>query len=177
MSSHQINLHRWLLAACALASLGVVACSRKAEPEIHLIPAGYMGDVFILHNVRDGVPPKHEGAARVYEVPVSGVLRSQTPVPSGRWGPNEVQFFYVSEAGSRSPIVGDWNGSIHDTPENRADPSFGIYFRRFGKCSNGGQPCEAEFQQYYVGTKSFLLDRQAEPNLFQYLRQNPVRCE
>ncbi len=56
---------------------------RIAEPEIHLIPAGFMGNIHIFHNVPDGEPAKYEGGARVYEMPKDGILRSQTPMNPG----------------------------------------------------------------------------------------------
>jgi hypothetical protein len=52
----------FLLGLIALASM----CGGQiAEPEIHLIPARYMGNIYIFHNVPDGEPLKREGRARV----------------------------------------------------------------------------------------------------------------
>lgn len=56
-----------------------------AEPEILLIPAGYMGNINIFHNVRNGEPLKRESRARVYEISKGGILRSQSQTNPG-WG-------------------------------------------------------------------------------------------
>jgi hypothetical protein len=65
----------FLLGFIALTS---VCGGQIAEPEIHLIPASYMGSIYIFHNVPDGEPLKREGRARVYEIPKDGILRSQS---------------------------------------------------------------------------------------------------
>jgi hypothetical protein len=56
-----------------------------SEPEIHLIPTGFMGYIYIFHNVPDGQPLKREARSRVYEIPKDGILRSQSPLNPG-WG-------------------------------------------------------------------------------------------
>ena len=153
-----------------------MSCGRHAEPEIHLIKAGYTGDVFIIHGVKDGQPVKHEGRFRVYEIPASGVLRSQTSSNFGWSSGSEMQWYYVASDGSRSKIEGFWPSSIHDTAENRADPTLGIWFPRTGTISLSSSPCDVRYDQYYVGTKSFLLDRKKSPDLSEYLKENPVLC-
>ena len=163
-----------------LALLGVLwattSCGPHAEPEIHLIQAGYTGDVFIIHEVKDGEPAKHEGRFRVYEIPASGILRSQTPTNFGWSLGGEIQRYYVSKDGTRTRIEGFWPSSIHDTVENRTDPTLGIWFPRTGTISSGSSSCDVHFDQYYVGTKSFLLDRKNTPELMEYLEDNPVPC-
>lgn len=164
-----------------LSALAVVlaACFRQAEPEIHLIPAGYSGGVYILHDVVGGVPVRYEDGARVYDIPSDGILRPASPMPEGRWGPGDVRYFYVSEDGSRSPIVVDWPSSIHDTPANRADPMVGIYFRSFGSSGiKSTMSCPVVHEHYSVGTRAYLLDHPEKPGerLFEHLKQHPVQC-
>ena len=162
-------------------ALLLTACSRNAEREIHLIPAGDSGDVYVLHDVLGGAPARYEGDARVYEIPADGILRSETPTPEGRWGPGDVRYFYLEADGSRSPILGDWSSAIHDTPANRADSTIGIYFRSVGSFWSQGMSCPVVHEHYAVGTKSFLLDHPAEPRsrharLAEQLRLDPVWC-
>jgi len=133
-----------------------------AEPEIHLIPAGYMGNIYIFHNVPDGEPLKREGRTRVYEIPKDGILRSQSAMNRG-WSFATPQYFYVTPDGQREKIIGYWTASIHDTPENRADKTIGIFFLRTGSLwgfttkddgtSSPAFTCDIEFEEYYVGTK------------------------
>jgi hypothetical protein len=114
----------------AVFPLGVISCGQLAEPEIHLIPAGYMGNVYIFHNVPDGEPLIYEGRARVYKIPTDGILRSQGPANQGSI--LRLQYFYVRSDGKRERITGYWPTSIHDTAENRADATLGIFFPRMG---------------------------------------------
>lgn len=167
-------------------SFSLTSCSFGqivAEPVIYLIPAEYMGNVYIFHNVPDGVPLKREGRARVYEVPKDGILRSQSLEISGYYS---AQYFYVTSNGRREKITGYWSSSIHDTPENRADKTFGIFFPRTGSLSGTSVSnsndtskskfnCEIKYEQFYVGTKLYLL---STPNLakdlFAYVEENPI---
>jgi len=88
----------------ALFALGSMSCGQIAEPEIHLIPAGYMGNVYIFHNVPDGEPLVYEGRARVYKIPKDGILRSQGPLNEGRILSSQ-QYFYVTPDGKREAIT------------------------------------------------------------------------
>lgn len=171
-----------LLISLTLLSNG---CGQQmAEPEIHLIPAGYMGNIYIFHNVPDGEPLKREGRARVYEIPKDGILRSQSPENPG-WG-SKPQYFYVTPDGKREEITGYWTSSIHNTPENRADKTLGIFFPRTGSLSgiqinkDGStsvpeHACKISFEQYYVGTKLFLLTTpDLEKDLHAYVKEHPI---
>jgi len=69
-----------------LINFTISGCSfaqQVVEPVIYLIPAGYMGNVYIFHDVPDGVPLKREDSARIYEIPKDGILRSQSPEITG----------------------------------------------------------------------------------------------
>ncbi len=102
---------RWLvgvpmLAITAAAPFGLTLASiylwGRGEAEVHLLPTGFTGPVVILFDQADGAPPHMEGRARVYEIPVSGVLRTQfraNPGGSAR------KYFYVNVTGQRSSIV------------------------------------------------------------------------
>lgn len=77
----------------------VAAC---AEPEVHLIPAGFEGPVIIIFNDPNGAAMRREGRARRYDIPPSGILRSQF-APNTGWGrPN---YEYVDSVGHRTAIV------------------------------------------------------------------------
>ena len=73
-----------------------------AEPEVHLIPVGLEGPVLIIFSDPNGVPEKREGRARRYDIPESGVFRTQLPRNEG-WGRPDYE--YVDGAGRRTPIV------------------------------------------------------------------------
>ena len=125
-----------------------------ADPEVHLIPAGYSGDIFIIHNVPAGEPVLREGGARVYRIPVNGILTSNDDSNIGS-GPLP-KYYYLSTDGRREPIEGFWAGTVKDTRANRADPTVGIYFPHHGSINRPELTCWVEYDQYFVGTKGQL---------------------
>jgi hypothetical protein len=134
-------------------SLTAALCSGcLSAPEEHLVPAGYVGDVFIVVGEARGVPPRRDGFTRVYEIPSSGLLVTQDDM-SPRW--HSSKFFYVASDGSRIPIPVE-SSSIADTPENRADVRPLVWFERD---VYQGIPCAVQYRHYYVGTRSDLLSR------------------
>jgi hypothetical protein len=155
-------------ATCVAITLFLFGCGEIAEPEIHLIADGYMGDVFIIHDVPDGEPLERKGLSRVYRIPRSGILRSQSSMNFG-WG--KPRYYYISENGDRRQIEGYWPSSIHDTPENRRDKSIGIFFPRTGEMSSSDLPCIVKFERYYVGTKPHLLSRKGDEDEVKFARE------
>ena len=87
--------------------------SKSAEPEIHLIPKGFIGHVTICFGEKNGVPPKYENGRRVYEIPPGGTLHTQFPTNSGIRPPKDFHFFYYdAETGSREELPKE----DHDDP-------------------------------------------------------------
>ena len=159
------------------------SCALIIEPVIYLIPAGYMGNVYIFHNVPDGEPLKREGLDRVYEISKDGILRSKSQEITGA---SISQYFYVTSNGKREKITGEWLFSIDDTPENRADNTPGIFYPQTGSISGGSVSkgtgasasmynCEIKFEEFYVGTKQFLLsNHDLEKDLHAYVKEHPI---
>ncbi|HXO42133.1 MAG TPA: hypothetical protein VN999_11820 [Thermoanaerobaculia bacterium] len=136
----------WICGACLL-----VGCSRS---EVHLLPAGMKGDVFILPGRADGIPPRREGFAIMFEVPPGRILVTQDE-PSG--GLHWTRFYYVDKDGSRQRL--DYEpSSVPRTPENLADQRPFVWFLRDGT-GVPRSPCPVRFVQYYVGTRADLLSR------------------
>ena len=50
---------------------------RRADSEVHLIPAGYSSDVTIVFNAPNGEPLDVEDGARLYRIPLTGILFTQ----------------------------------------------------------------------------------------------------
>jgi hypothetical protein len=81
-----------ILTACLLQ----VQCKNKVEGEIHLIPKGYEGPVIIVFNQKTGKPVKYENGSRVYEIPASGVLKTQfKEQEEGYISMDEVKYLYT----------------------------------------------------------------------------------
>ena len=73
----------------------------RAESEVHIIPAGYIGPVVILLNDSSS-PREREGKARLFRIGSDGIARSGFDVNEG-WG--RPDYFYVDAQGHRTPIV------------------------------------------------------------------------
>jgi hypothetical protein len=142
----------------AVIVIGFVALLQgRADPEIHLIPAGYAGEVTIVFRAANGEPILNEGGARLYQVPANGILLTQAAPNVGlspAW-----KFFFVAKDGERLPIPRIWASPVRDTPQNRADPAVEIFYGRHGRLQAGSLPCDVEFDQYFVGTTAQVLSR------------------
>lgn len=90
------------LRSSALLMGALISGCQMAEPEVHLIPLGFEGPVIVIFNDPAGAPVRHEGRARLYQIPASGVFRTQF-APNEGWGLPSYQ--YVDSAGHRTPIV------------------------------------------------------------------------
>jgi len=146
----------------------------RSRRERFLIPAGYMGDVYLLYNVAGGIPATKAHGETTFRVPRDGVVRVEGPMFPG---PTRTGYFYEHSDGTLERIDNVWLSTIPETPENLADSKdIGVFFPRSGTVRGGATTCPVEFEQFYVGTKAYLLSKYREENLDQYLTQHPVPC-
>jgi hypothetical protein len=139
-----------VLSACFL-----IGCGMSSNAEVHLLPAGYQGDVFIVPGVAAGVPLSREGGATVFHIPANGILVTQDQPKSG-W--RSSLFYYLQPNGERQRL--DYEpSSIPDTPKNRSDRRPVVWFERSGTVSSVDLPCSVDYVQYYVGSRAHLLTR------------------
>lgn len=75
-----------------------------AEPEIHLLPHDFIGQVTIHHGRADGAPAEREGDARLYRIPADGVLATQAAPNYGIRPPERMHYFRVGTAGERTAL-------------------------------------------------------------------------
>ena len=129
---------------------------RRADSEVHLIPAGYSGDVTIVFNAPNGEPLDVEDGARLYRIPLTGILFTQLAINEGH--SPEQRFFLVAPNGDRQ-LMTDRPGGAADTPEERANPTVGIFSQTRGHIQAGLTSCAIEYEQYFVGTRAQFLDR------------------
>ncbi len=150
---------------CMLAITLISGCLQlpRAEPEIHLIPKGYVGWVTIAFRAANGQAAAYEGDARLYRIPSSGVLITKAAPNEGdspAW-----RFFFEDPEHMRMPILEFWSTTVHDTEANRADPSVGIAYQSSGRLQVAASSCDIEFDRYFVGTKAQLLAAGDQPSL------------
>jgi hypothetical protein len=147
-----------------LILLFTVRCGVFCETEVHLLPAGYRGDVFIVPGIANGDSPHREGRAIVFQIPADGILVTQDR-PSRRW--HFSRFYYLHPDGKRQRLE-YVASSISDTPENRADERPIAWFERSGTISGTDFPCTVNFVQYYVGSRGHLLSRARDSDELQF---------
>jgi hypothetical protein len=143
-----------LAAVCHAGGLVLITIPVFSAVDQHYIMAeGYMGDVVIIYGIEQGAPKQTVSGTLTYEIPENGILVTAGQ-PVRTWV--REKYFYRRSDGSRKEIDSKWNTTIHDTPENRADPSIGI--------SMGGgigvmtsPKCRIEFHSFIVGTKDSIL--------------------
>jgi hypothetical protein len=140
----------------------------RAQAEIHLIPNGYVGWVAIAFRAPTGEAAMYEGDDRLYRIPKSGVLFTQAEPNRGispAW-----KFFFEGTDGTRTPIQLVWASPVPDTPENRSDPTIGVFALGNGRAPGGAAHCQVDFAAYFVGTRAQLLT-QKPGDRFQHVGQ------
>ena len=61
----------------AVVVVALASLQGRADPEIYLIPVGYVGEVTVVFRSRNGEPATREGDARLYKIPENGILLTQ----------------------------------------------------------------------------------------------------
>lgn len=73
---------------------------KNMTPEIHYIPEGYIGKIYIFFNDKSGKKKEKYGNSRVYRIPETGILRTQFRENLG-WidADNDLLFYYITMGG------------------------------------------------------------------------------
>lgn len=96
----------WLTAGCGGGP--------TAEPELHLLPSGFRGEVALRHQVEGMAMLAYEGKARVYEIPQDGQLSTASKANHGIRPPQAMRYFFVDAQGTRLPIPVKGHDRIDD---------------------------------------------------------------
>lgn len=156
------------LYAAVITGVGVLLISTTNRRFV--IPEGYKGDVYIIYNDGDGKPATTHRTNMTFRIPRNGILDTTSPMVGG-WTRDE--YYYERRDGTQRRIVNLWSTTVQRTPENRAnDKDLGVFFPRSGTIANS-TGCALKYEEFYVGTKSYLLSGYAEKNTNQILQE---RC-
>jgi hypothetical protein len=137
------------VAALVVGWLAVCAtgCSpRQADSEVHLIPEGYVGPVYVVYDQPDGASTRDERGWRVYEVGPDGIHLSAFEPNTGRlqgW-----EYYYVGPDGRRRLPSYSWSFA-----RTEADSTFAVWVGALG--GTGGDRKDGRgltFYEYFVGT-------------------------
>lgn len=105
----------------ALSLLLFAGCSEspQCEEEIYLVPEGFRGKIMVFFDQTDGQEMLYENAARIYQIPVSGVIKSQFPKNGGCMNDGRIQFFYEDSVGTRQPLEYYLNIDMDSLQQNK----------------------------------------------------------
>jgi len=106
---------------------------------------GYSGRVLVFFNRPEGQPLKYENRKRVYEIPTTGVLKTQSDLNTHWHKPDE--FFYYDSSGGRTPIP------YVDYRDARQDQVQACCLGT-GKAGVAENQPDVTFAEFYVGTKA-----------------------
>jgi len=119
---------------------------KKAEKEIHLIPAGYTGVVTIVFDCATGDKVQYEEGARVYRINAEGILKISSPFNKGLLKPGEQLFYYIDSSGHRTEIM--HHKETNKKAESKNIMIFNMQFH--GNCFVNGQELTNSAVQYLV---------------------------
>ena len=149
----------------------------SAQSVRYIMPEGYIGDVFVIHSRASGDAKVRRSRAVTYRIPGTGILSTDTPVYHGT---EIMSFYYERSNGSLQRIKNQWFTTIERTPENVAnDKDIGVFFPHTATLTLAPytqSECRVEYEQFYVGTKKYLLSGYKERDIAPYLRENPANC-
>lgn len=94
-----------ILTACAVIFGGVILLTGYwgKRADMYLMPDGFKGTATVFFNDPDGTPEKWDGKRRVFEIPASGILYTQSTYKK-KWN----NYYYVqSEGRLRQLMCGD----------------------------------------------------------------------
>lgn len=132
-----------ILGMCFL--LTAAASCQRGEREIIVVPKGYTGYIVIIYNQKQGTATKYHDKRRVYEIPSSGILKTQF---SANYGWREFPEFYCEKIAPENKIP--FETEFKNVPQDS--------IVAFGGVSGGANKDHkgedvVRYLEYYVGNK------------------------
>lgn len=160
------------LIAVPLITIGGMLGSRyvwnRPQPEVFTFPYGFVGQAYLVFDSEVGQEVSIADGALQYQFDESGVLVVRSEPQSG-W--TNHRYLYRAEGGKEIPIIAEWHSTIEDSPENRSDPTVGIYFVHAGNHQRGD--CSIKYRSFSVGTRMDIIERRGVDMLETYIAE---RC-
>jgi len=159
----------------------LTACAeKKIEPEVYLIPEGYVGSFLIIYGVESGEDPVYENESRLFRLPESGVFHTKLSDNVGIGYPDMIRFFYLAKDGTRKEIVNSYGSVVEDTVDNRNDKKIYVMGGSFGNLGftedTTALGCKYNHQRFYVGTLKDRLEGVGNFRLGDYYLKHGYPC-
>lgn len=126
-------------------SLMLTSCNTNGEQEIIVAPKNFKGYIIIIFNQKDGTPIKYEGKKRMYEIPQSGILKTQFRVNDG-W--REFPEYYYERVTPKNKL-----SSFTDLKKVPPETTVGLMGSNGTVKKNSESEERLEFSEFYIGTK------------------------
>lgn len=134
-----------ILVSILLFSIMLVGC-HKGQEEVIIIPKDYIGYIIIIYNQKNSKEPKYEDGKIIYEIPESGILKTQLPDNSG-W--TNFPEFYYEKVSPENKIT--FKIESKDIPIDSVVASGGVY-GGVNKDLAGNEV--VRYLRYYIGNKA-----------------------
>lgn len=119
------------------------------DKEVIIVPKNYRGYIVIIYNQKSGEKIKYEDRKRIYEIPSTGILKTQF---EANYGLREFTEYYFDKIGDSSKIPSYAN--FKTIPSN-------IVVGFIGASGNANKDYEGkktvEYSLYYIGTKDEII--------------------
>lgn len=161
-----------------LFSITGLGCAKEyIEPEIYLVPEGYIGELYIVYGVEEGQPERFsEDGERLFEFDETGVLLTQFSGDNPGYVNHDVRKFFYDKKNKwlRIPLI---FGIIEKTEETIADPTIYAQISGLGSHSKGWDiPCEYTYRTFYIGNAKQTYDGEGDFDIFDYYDKYGFPC-
>lgn len=125
--------------------LTVYSCSIK-EDEVYILPKNYIGYVVIIFDQENGLEKRYKNKARVYEIPSSGVLKTQFEADYG-WSDFPEFYYDIIQENNKIPYKYDF--------ENLSEDKIVAFGGRSGVANRDLKGSSVvRFREFFIGNKS-----------------------
>ncbi len=137
-----------------LVSFSLASCGYIGETEIIIVPRNFKGYAIVVYDQKDSMPVKYDGNKRIYEIPQTGILRTQFNIDTG-W--REFPEYYYERIATENKVPTFAN--INSVP---IDKTVGL----MGAIGTVKKDAYSEdrivFSVFYIGTKSEIEQAQEQ---------------
>ena len=143
-----------------VVSILIFGCSKK-EKIAFILPENFIGYIIIIYNQEEGEKVKYDGDTRVYEIPSSGILKTQF---SADYGWSDFPKFYYTNNDSKEIV---YFYDFDQIPLGKI-VSYGNTTGTANRDLKGNST--VNFSQHYVGTKEQIKLAIEKANSFDYIK-------
>jgi hypothetical protein len=159
------RLNRWLgygvnggaLLVYLTLVVGVAVLWLQTTRRVFMVPAGFQGELYVVHDSRPRQKERYNFRHRTYLFPNDGVLETPDPAPTAF----SDEYRYLYPDGHTQKLKDAGPGTLQDTPENRSNASEVVTY--FGRSSPPIGPNDCWVEEISIGTRAFLLTTRPDP--------------